>query len=331
MVIKAVGTGNTTGHIITLTFYNQSNEENNFQLPSSILPSIGKYQSYVIPSPTDIMIPASSIVNVNLYGYCIDLRKPPIPNGVSVPPIKDWIPKNPNLFGNNGLKINTLFNYWGLSIPLTTQSLNNHPKVKFTKNKSTQKTFVINFLPFSDNDYPNTESTNSSITDLISADLIPQLVRGLQNIYISSKDITLTAPLIFDAIEKIIITTDLMISKGQIYTPFSNNKEKEREAVIQHTLWRYVSVLNDDEYTMGEFQAKMDEQLESVTSVKKRNLPQGVIESFDHGVADFWNTFNLVGTEAKIISSLEQVSVKKSNLGAVISENTSQLESNKSN
>lgn len=113
----------------------------------------------------------------------------------------------------------------------------------------------------------------------------------------------LAGPLLVSVANKIQVTFDSLRSVGAISTPFSNNRDRERESVIQQTLWWYTAALRGDEYTEEDFEDRMTEQLETNTGKKKEELPPQMVEQFDAGVADFWDSFTLVGVEAKVIST----------------------------
>ena len=110
------------------------------------------------------------------------------------------------------------------------------------------------------------------------------------------------AGILSSAISRIISTYDSLKYKGVINTPFAGNNDRERESVIQQTFWIYTSALIGDEYTKEQFADKLYEQFESQSGKSIQNTPAEVVKKLDQGVDDFWNTFNLVGVEAKILS-----------------------------
>ena len=77
----------------------------------------------------------------------------------------------------------------------------------------------------------------------------------------TDKTVSVIAPLIIDATEKIIRVTRQLQESGQMSTPFSNNPEKEFQTVVQHTIWLYTSVLSGKEYEFEDFREKLTEQL----------------------------------------------------------------------
>jgi hypothetical protein len=112
----------------------------------------------------------------------------------------------------------------------------------------------------------------------------------------------LAGPLLVSVVNKAGAAYDSLMSVGAISTPFSNNRERERESVIQQFTWYYTTALRGDEYTIEQFEERLTIQLEANAGKKKDELPPSVVEEFDAGVADFWNSFTLVGAEAKLIS-----------------------------
>lgn len=110
-----------------------------------------------------------------------------------------------------------------------------------------------------------------------------------------------TAAFLFDAIDRITITTDILQDAGLLTTPFSARPEQERPAVIQQAFWLYSSVLTGDTYTREEFSERMTTQYEENTGTKIKNAAPEVQERLESGVDDFWGSFNLVGGAAKVI------------------------------
>ncbi|MBK7426461.1 MAG: DUF4157 domain-containing protein [Saprospiraceae bacterium] len=139
------------------------------------------------------------------------------------------------------------------------------------------------------NDKDSTEQTN-----------IQQTYWGY-SIHIPKDSAMINAPLLFDAIDKIIRTTDSLKTNGLINTPFSGNSEREREAVIQQTFWSYSAALHDEPYTKEDFSEKLVEQFEEASGQSVSTAPAQVQEQLNQGVDDFWNTFQLVGAEAKVL------------------------------
>jgi hypothetical protein len=113
----------------------------------------------------------------------------------------------------------------------------------------------------------------------------------------------LAAPYFLGALEAITKAYDGMKEKGNIITPFSNAPEKEREAVIQQTFWIYAAATRQKPYTKEQFSTRTYEQYEEKTHIKPFTLPADKKQQLDKGIDDFWNTFQAVGTEAKILNT----------------------------
>ncbi|HWR33943.1 MAG TPA: hypothetical protein VN451_10465, partial [Chitinophagaceae bacterium] len=112
-----------------------------------------------------------------------------------------------------------------------------------------------------------------------------------------------SAPYLLKSIEEISKAYDKLKTEGKITTPFSGSPEKEREAVIQQTFWIYTSELRQKPYTKEQFSTRTYEQYEEKTNIKPITLPTDKKQQLDKGIDDFWNTFQAVGTEAKILNA----------------------------
>ena len=117
----------------------------------------------------------------------------------------------------------------------------------------------------------------------------------------------IAAPLLFGAIREIERVTAELQASGDLQTPFSGNPEREREAVIQQTFWLFAGELEGKPYTREEFTQRLEEQHAERTGVPITAAPAGERERLQQGADDFWDAFELVGVEAKIISHPETV------------------------
>ncbi len=114
---------------------------------------------------------------------------------------------------------------------------------------------------------------------------------------------TEVGPVLLEALEQIAQTYDGLVQSGSISTPFSGNPEKERESVIQQTLWMYTSALAGKQYRQEDFRANMIEQYEATSGQSFKKASEEDKERIETGVAQFWSTFQLVGTEAKVLTT----------------------------
>ena len=94
-----------------------------------------------------------------------------------------------------------------------------------------------------------------------------------------------------------------MKNEAAISTPFSSNPEKEREAVIQQTFWIYTATTAGKEYKKEDFRANTIKQFETSTGQKFSNALPVTQKNVEQGVTDFWNTFEAVGVEAKVLTA----------------------------
>ncbi len=350
LVFTAKGTGRTTGHIATLSIQNPSSNDLVLKIPALFIPSSGQYQPYIVPSPKVVEVPARSTTKVDVEGYCVDIHTPPVPEGRAMPPVDEWIGKDPELFTNTGIDPGKLMEYWGVTKPnepgdpprhssiiffpvdttLNSPVVSNHVPVEMiTGNGSTHTTAIQQtfwYISIGNDEIPKIKGTspdssivdesgtnvdiykdentqiNSSENSPDTADyVIEQQTVWNYSVHTPKDSAMLSIPLYFDAIDKIIKTTDSLTSNGLINTPFSNNREKEREAVIQQTFWSYSGALHDEPYTKEDFSIKLEEQFEEATGQSVSTAPTQVQEQLRKGVEDFWNTFQLVGTEAKVL------------------------------
>lgn len=86
------GTGQTTGHIATLTI------ENNTDTPFELSPAMfyipmgnSGIQGYVGRPVPGHAIPPGATADVPIEGYCSTIRLPPAPDGADLPPPEEWI------------------------------------------------------------------------------------------------------------------------------------------------------------------------------------------------------------------------------------------------
>lgn len=111
------------------------------------------------------------------------------------------------------------------------------------------------------------------------------------------------APLLFAAIREIERATAELQESGELQTPFATNPEREREAVSQQTFWLFVAELENRPYTQEEFTERLESQYQERTGVPITAAPKEDQQQLEEGANDFWSAFELVGAEAKVISS----------------------------
>jgi hypothetical protein len=111
------------------------------------------------------------------------------------------------------------------------------------------------------------------------------------------------APVLAEAINRISQAYDRLREEGNITTPFSGNPEKERESVIQQTFWIFTSGLSGNIYRVEDFAGKTADQYETSSGKEFATLPADEQDKLADGIAQFWDTFEAVGAEAKVLTS----------------------------
>jgi hypothetical protein len=247
--VKATGTGRTTGHVADISVRNDSDAPIVFPVEPAYIPSSGQYQPYIVRPGDRTEVPPGATRTVPLYGYCVDVRRPPVPAGEPLPPPGEWlVPGDP-------------------AQPLT---------VPPRAGAGAPGRVLV-------------PGTDQPLTRAVATDIEPEIA----------------APLLFAALREIERATGELQASGDLQTPFSANPEKEREAVIQQTFWLYAAELEGEPYTREEFTRRLEQQHEQRSGAPIAAAPPEERERLQQGADDFWDAFELVGAEAKVISHPE--------------------------
>lgn len=113
-----------------------------------------------------------------------------------------------------------------------------------------------------------------------------------------------SAPALFDAMDRILAAYDSLRADDLITTPFSPDREKERQAIIQQTFWLYTAALTGDAYKVAEFEENLIDDFEEKSGQEYQDIPASAQEELQAGVDQFWSTFTAVGEEAKVIKEI---------------------------
>lgn len=117
----------------------------------------------------------------------------------------------------------------------------------------------------------------------------------------------IAAPLLIAALEAIERATDDLQAGGELRTPFSGNPGRERDAVVQQVFWVFAGEMEGEPYTEAEFTERLEDQYEQNTGVPITAAAPEDRERVSQGAADFWDAFELVGTEAKVIADRDDL------------------------
>ncbi|WP_020537313.1 hypothetical protein [Lewinella cohaerens] len=267
----AFGTGQTTGHIATLTVTNNTAAEVNVAPQSFLLPALQTYQSYVGRIPAGISIKKGESVEIALTGFCIDVHSPPIPLGRALLPVKDWVPVGTKI-PNPGIVTTTLLP----RAPLVDFSLSDIGFLKTLPEFKTQRSKKGGVPRIT---YPGSETpiggSLSKITDM--AKIAPLLVAMVQSIEAAT-------PMI----------------QEEYTTPFQGDLLKEREAIIQQSVWIFMAQLTGASYTQEDFAKKVEQELQQRTGTLANSLPPGQQAKLETGINNFWTAFLATGAAAKV-------------------------------
>jgi hypothetical protein len=293
--LQVVGTGATTGHIATLTVKNLGNEDIELLIGPLYIPSEGIYQSYIIDKTTRFVVSKNASETIRLYGYCTDAFKDPVPHDVGLPHPSRWVRPNSAYFDNKGFSPESYteeFPGFGFS---------ELSKIQPTE-ISTHFLMLANHLDrdlqaeiFSDSEsgLPHHIDTSGIISEKLKILLLDEVGDSKHKSF-----------LYWDAVNKIKVAVDASSRRGKLQTPYSSNPERERDAVVQQTLWKYTALSIGRSYTYNHFLEKLAEQFKSTSGFDIRDAPSEIKVQFDEGAEAFWKTFQSVVREAKLIREI---------------------------
>jgi hypothetical protein len=161
------------------------------------------------------------------------------------------------------------------------------------------------FQPLSSWLSTNVEHPVDTTTILSLKPIRPEILSQPDNLYLTYpgtrvelpdvfEDLASAAPLFIGVVQKTREAYDLLKKEGRIDTPFSETPQRERESVIQQVLWVYTSRLDKEPYEQADLQERIESQYLETSGPTKEILQEGGIR--------FWDSFMLVGTEAKVFS-----------------------------
>jgi len=291
--IKATGTNQTTGHIATLSVKNNTQEVFTFETRGFFIPSDGYYQSYVVPYPLEFTVSPFESAEIPIFGYCADVNTPPAPLGHPLTDFSDWIFHSEKWFSGLQLDLTAFYHHHGVN-PNDTSSFNSNPTV-FNKlyffslkkelkvednNSGAQK--ITNHLPLKNSDYFKDFA-------LITPSKEP-LTFGL---------------LILDAAFSLFTAVAELQAQNQLTTPYSDSQKREKETLMQHSIWIYTAALEGKVYSREDFEHKLKEEIQRQTGMSFEEVPNEIKSSLEEGAEQFWEAFFLLGDEARVFTSNE--------------------------
>jgi hypothetical protein len=293
----AKGTGNTIGIIANITVTNQNDFPVAIQPQTFFIPSDGKYQSYVGRIPPGITVPPKGTVDVPVNGVCADVHTPPVPNDTDMPPTETWVPVDVSPPPGAG------------DPPSTGPGPGNPPGGGTTPDVVTMVPVITTeTVPeFNPTDIPHITTTSGfNPGDTPESDIIITWtgtdipVGGTLDPVTDPK---VFAPVIVSMLEAIEDAAEIVRQSGIFPTPFTRDSLKEENALIQQTFWIASAALTGKEYTKVDFTKNTYDQFQNTTGKTVASLPDEQKKQVDSGITDFWNTFQVTGVVAKVISA----------------------------
>ncbi|MDQ3015441.1 MAG: Ig-like domain-containing protein [Bacteroidota bacterium] len=269
--VKATSTGRTTGHIATLFITNNGGKTLRAQPQTVYIASNGDYQSYVATIP-ETEISTTGITTIVINGYCADVHSGPVPGGMDMPSLDNWLPVGlAQTLTDNAYKI-------ARSTTLEPFAANDIARVikssGYSAVPSVNETGIVT--------WPGTDIATDGIINPINyaADFAPVIVAALDRITTAAGNVLLSLP-----------------------TPHSGNEGIERSAVIQQTFWMIMASITGDEYTKKQFTDKVYDRFKSKSGKPVSSLNDVDKFKLDQGIDQFWRVFNAVASQAKVLRS----------------------------
>jgi hypothetical protein len=270
--LVAFGTGQTTGHIATLTVTNNTAAEVMVAPQSFLLPSMHTYQSYVGRIPEGISVAAGESADIAITGFCIDVHSPPVPLGRALLPVEDWVP----VAAKSG----------SLAIGSATAILPGTPLLPFG---AADIGFLKNLPGF------NAQRANKKAGVNIT---YPGSTTPIDGTLAKTAEMAKIASLLIAVVQRIEAVTPII--QEDYPTPFQGDLLKEREAIIQQSVWIFMAHLRGEAYTQEDFAAKVEHEVQQGTGTVASSLPPTQQAKLADGIDNFWTAFLATGTAAKV-------------------------------
>ena len=267
------------------------------------VPSILKYQGYIIFIPYSINVGQGDAIVVPIHGYCANPKVPPVPDGGEFPPLNEWIPINKMPTSGFGLDGNPPMIPEPMNPPSGNTGPTQHTTTVFVSDHETVPSFDPSMIA-TIVDSPGFSSTNEeeeSDPDIIG--FWPGTEDEIGGTVDPAKDPVVFGQVAAEAITRIIEVTDAIQISGKFPTPFSHDKEKEKEAIVQQAFWIFIAILLGDEYDEEDFKENIYTQYEAATGQDIKEGPPEQKAQVDNGAEQFWAVYAAVGVEAKVFDA----------------------------
>jgi hypothetical protein len=257
------------------------------------------------------------MAEIPVQGYCLDVGKPPLPEGESFPPFNEWVmavPTSPEPI-NPGIGSGAGTDKPKNAIPTSPEPVNpTKPQpavptapepVNPVKYATISNELPPSFQPLKERQpRPRPEPVPPDEMNPAASEWglsYPGTDIPFNYTIDISEHPEDAAHILFPMVDQIVLTYDSLQNEGLISTPFLQDEARQKEAVIQQTIWVTTSLLQGEDYAKDDFAERMAEQFEESSGVKMDEIPEQQQEQFNQGLEQFWNNFELVGEKAKVI------------------------------
>ncbi len=280
-VLNIRSSGQTTGLILEMDVRNTADVVQTLAPMTYYIPSDGSYQRYVGRIQQPQRIEPKQTKTIALQGYCADISKPPVPQGLAGSPFSKWI---------------------AISIPETTPSglVNLLPQ---RVRSPWQRGSIPNPSPFQlgtsskkseeQNWFATWPGTDTPIGGVVNPDANPAA----------------TAPFLVAILEQIERATYDLQQSGSYRTPYGANPRLEATTITQHSFWLAIAVLTGNRYSRQDFRNNILAQLGATPELALNGLTNLERNNAELGINDFWDSFEAVGSSAKVISNRQGPSI----------------------
>lgn len=265
---RAVGNGQATGQIGTLFLSNESEQAFMIQAQAFFIPSDGRHQGYLARIPAGLTAAPQSVTSIPVIGYCTDLDKPAVPASSPLPPPNQWYAVAQKGVGTSGLKI------------------------------LAQDAELEAFEP---TQIPELEASKAFRRERSKADWqlqYPKSNEALEGSLQIDEYANISAPLLRAILQQLEERYDLLEQQNLIRTPLSGDPLRERETIIQHSLWIAIARLRGAPYNYTDFEALTEVALEELGT---SNIGEAEREA---AIKTLWSTFHRLLYQAQLSSQL---------------------------
>lgn len=111
----------------------------------------------------------------------------------------------------------------------------------------------------------------------------------------------ISAGMVIEVANKVILAYDRMKSKDMIQTPFSDNVSKEAWSIRQQAIWYATSLLKGSNYGKEALRSSLIGQYEDLVGEKYAEIDDEIKEQLEIGINEVWSAVLEVGFEARVI------------------------------